>query len=108
MSGSIFISTIVGFVVASNFRLRLHIFKARKSRSTVAENFWELAYQERAGCDEPGVFSVIDLRFKADFSWNGPPVVLTLASADTDRDQPEGYSAQIEPMLVGSSVSERV
>ena len=44
---------------------------------------------------------MIDLRFKADFSWNGPPVVLTLASADTDRDQPEGYSAQIEPMLAG-------
>ena len=43
---------------------------------------------------------MIDLRFKADFSWNGASG-FDACFGRPDRDQPEGYSAQIEPMLAG-------
>lgn len=44
---------------------------------------------------------MIDLRFQADFSWTGPPVVLTLTASDSDRGDDDYCSAQIEPMLAG-------
>ena len=47
---------------------------------------------------------MIDLRFKADFSWHGPPVVLTLVPTGADFAGPKDYVAQIEPMLSGGFV----
>ena len=44
---------------------------------------------------------MIDLRFKGDFSWVGPPVVLTLLSVDSPPPERGGYVASIEPLLTG-------
>ena len=50
---------------------------------------------------------MIDLRFKADFSWNGPPVVLTLASL-TQTGRARGLFRKNRDNVSGVFLSERV